>query len=670
MADLWIDLETFSDVDINDVGLYRYADSPAFEILLFGYAFDDADPVVVDLACGERIPQAVIDALFNPYVRKHAWNAQFEWHCLSKLFGLFGDAAIAWAPEWRDTQTHALYCGFPAKLGAAGPAIGIEQDKQKMASGMALIRTFSIPCEPTKKNGMRTRTLPKHEPERWASYKLYNARDVEVERSIARKLRAFPVPQDEGFLWYLDLIINARGVPVYLPLVDGAIEIGRRISEELTQEAIALTKLENPGSVVKLKAWLKKELEEDDLEPIKSLSKSAVQEVLDLGVANERVLRMLELRQMMSKTSTSKYDKVRACVCSDGRVRGLFQFYGAQRTGRFAGRLVQVQNLPRNYIKTLDLARQWTIDQKTDMMRFVYGSVPDTLSQLIRTTFIPSPGRKLIVADFSAIEARVIAWLANERWVMEVFAGSGKIYEATYAQMFGIPAEDVDKSQRQIGKVAQLALGYQGGVHALEAMMKTYHIPDDLIPEEMRPIIVKKWRKANPRIVQLWHDIQEAAIEVIRTCRPLVSHGIRLAREMDVEMGMDFLTIQLPSGRKLYYDHPSLEPNKYDSYEVLYLGVDQEKKIWGKRKTYGGSLVENIVQAIARDCLVLAMVRLEQREQEFGEILMHVHDEVVLDAPLSASVDAVCAVLSEPIPWAGGLVLTAAGFETRYYKKD
>lgn len=670
MADLWIDLETFSDVDIMEAGLYRYVDSPAFEILLFGFAFDDAEPTVVDIACGDRIPQPVIEALFNPGIRKHAWNAQFEWRCFAWLFNLSPADAIAWAAQWHDTQTAALYCGFPAKLAAAGPAIGIEQDKQKMASGGALIRTFSIPCAPTKKNGMRTRTLPHHEPERWASYKAYNARDVEVERSIARKLRAFPVPQSERFLWYLDLIINARGVPVHMPLVNGAIAIGQQISEELTREAVALTQLDNPGSVVKLKAWLKKELEEDDLEPIKSLTKPAVQEVLDLGVANDRVLRMLELRQMMSKTSTSKYDKVKTCVCSDGRVRGLFMFYGAQRTGRFAGRLVQVQNLPRNYIKTLDLARGWTVDRNTDMMRFVYGSVPDTLSQLIRTTFIPSEGRKLIVADFSAIEARVIAWLANERWVMEVFAGSGKIYEATYAQMFGIPAEDVDKSQRQIGKVAQLALGYQGGVNALEAMMKTYHIADELIPEDLRPVIVKKWRRANPSIVRLWHDMQETAIEVIRSCRPLVSHGIRLAREMDVEMGMDFLTIQLPSGRKLYYDHPTLEPNKYDSYEVLYLGVDQVKKIWGKRKTYGGSLVENIVQAIARDCLTTAMVRLERREDELGEILMHVHDEVVLDSPLSASVDVVCDVLSEPIEWAGGLILTAAGFETLYYKKD
>lgn len=670
MTELGIDLETFSSVDITESGMYPYVESPDFEILLFGFAFDDDPVTVIDMACGERIPKEVIDALWRPDVVKGAWNAAFEWLCLSWLFQLSTGQSLPWARQWDDTMARALYCGFPAKLEAAGPAIGIAPDQQKMLAGKALIRTFSVPQKPTKSNGMRTRTLPKHEPERWELYKTYNARDVEVERRIRRKLATIPLPENERQIWNLNLQINTRGVPVDMGMVNGAVKVGSDVSEILLQEAMAITKLDKPGSPIALRGWLNKELEEDDLDPISNMQKATVQAVLDLGVANENVLRMLELRQQMSKTSTSKYNKIQSCVNQDSRVRGLFQYYGAQRTGRFAGRLVQVQNLPRNHMKTLALARDLVAQQRTSFLRFMYPSVPEVLSELVRTAFVPSPGRKLIIADFSAIEARVIAWLAGEQWVMDVFAGDGKIYEATYAQMFGISTSAVDKAQRQIGKVAQLALGYQGGVHALEAMMKTYHIADDLIPESERPIIVKKWRRANPHIVQFWYDVQEAAVEVVQTCRPITTHGIRIAREIDYERGLDFMTIQLPSGRKLYYDHPTLEPNQYNRYDVNYLGVDQEKKIWGKRKTYGGSLVENIVQAVARDCLTEAMLRLDARAEDLGEILMHIHDETVLDAPMTATVEEACAVMSQPISWAPGLLLTAAGFETMYYMKD
>lgn len=666
MPDLFVDIETFSSANLKSSGLYRYAQSPDFQVLLFGYAFDEAPAVSLDLLAAP-LPQLLVYALFDPSVTKHAHNAAFEWYCLSVYFKLTLEQASTWAAQWRDTLTRALYCGYPGALEAAGAAMGLDLNKQKMASGHALIMTFCVPHEPARKNGFRTRTLPKHEPERWESFKEYNARDVEAERAVYARLAAFPLPPEEERLWQLDLLINARGVGVDMPMVEGAIDIGGAVNADLQAEAVQLSGLENPNSQKQLLAWLNEELPED--EEIEDIQKATIRRLLESGIANERVERMLQLRLQLGKTSTTKYAAIQNAVGTDSRVRGLFQFYGANRTGRFAGRLVQVQNLPRNHLPDLDHARELTRAHNRFMLSWLYPSVPDTLSQLIRTAFVPSPGNKFIVADFSAIEARVIAWLAGEQWVMDVFAGDGKIYEATYAQMFSVPVESVKKGsdERQIGKIAQLALGFQGAVHALEAMMRAYNVPDEVIPLEQRPIIVKRWRKANPHIVSFWYDLQRAAIETIQTGTPRSVGRIRVARELDWQNKQDFLTLQLPSGRRLFYCNPRLVPNAYDSFEIIYSGVDQIKKQWGERKAYGGLLVENVVQATARDCLTTAMSRLTQAGYT---IVMHVHDEVIVDAPAGASVDAVCDIMGQPIPWAPGLPLPAAGFETPYYKKD
>lgn len=669
MNHLSIDIETFSDVDIKKAGLYRYVQSPAFEVLLFAYSIDGAPVQIVDLAQGGWIPAEILNALTNPKVLKHAYNAAFEWYCLSKYLQQIcvNPLPVGYLmplEQWRCTMLHGLYCGYTAGLAATGEALGLPQDKRKFGIGTSLIRTFCVPCKPTKTNGNRTRTLPAHEPERWRLFKEYCAQDVITEMEIERRLAAFPVPEAEQQLWQLDQRINARGVRVDTQLVDRALAIDATVTQSLTSEAIMLSGLSNPKSVQQLTKWLEEEIDEE----VPDLRKETVKDLLKSDLESDAARRVLEIRQQLSKTSTKKYAAMREAVCDDGRVRGLLQFYGANRTGRWAGRLVQVQNLPQNHLLALDLARELTAAGKIEALQLFYGSVPDTLSQLIRTAFIPSGDHVFLVADFSAIEARVISWLAGEQWRMDVFATHGKIYEASASQMFGVPLEEITKDSplRQRGKVAELALGYQGGVGALTKM----DTGKKLDPEEM-PEIVKRWREANKRIVDLWYSVENAALTTMRTGQPSGTHGIMFAREGDYTTGQDFLTITLPSGRKLYYVKPFLSPNQWGNDSLHYYGMDQQTKKWTVVDTYGGKLVENIVQATARDCLAVAMQRLEAAG--FSTV-MHVHDEVILDQWQATDdetmLEAACSIMGEPIPWAPGLLLKADGFTSSFYKKE
>lgn len=660
MLHLSIDIETYSDIDIKKAGLYRYVQSPAFEVLLFAYSVNGATVVVVDLAQGETIPQEVMSLLLNPAAVKHAYNAAFEWYCLSKHLGLSEMIALDWLPQWQCTMLHCLYCGYTAGLSATGEALGLPTDKRKLGTGMSLIRTFCVPQKPVKSNGNRTRTLPHHEPEKWQLFKTYCAQDVITEMEIEHRLAAFPVPSEEQQLWQLDQRINARGVRVDTQLVDSALAIDEASTKELSAEAIMLSGLANPKSVQQLIAWLEEEIDEE----LPDLRKETVKDLLKGDLESDAARRVLEIRQQLSKTSTKKYAAMRKAVCEDGRVRGLLQFYGANRTGRWAGRLVQVQNLPQNHLPALDYARELVEIRNAPALKLVYGSVPDALSQLIRTAFVPADGNVFVVADFSAIEARVISWLAGERWRMDVFATHGKIYEASAAQMFGVALEEITKDSplRQRGKVAELALGYQGGVGALTKMDTAKKLNPDEMPE-----IVQRWRSANKRIVDLWYAVENAALTTMQTGRPSGARGILFAREGDYATRQDFLTITLPSGRKLFYVKPFLSPNQWGNDSLHYYGMDQTTKKWTVVDTYGGKLVENIVQAIARDCLAVAMRRLDALGLP---IVMHVHDETVLDAPPSTSLEAVCAVMGEPIPWAPGLLLKAEGFVSNFYKKE
>ena len=509
MRHLSIDLETFSSVPIGAAGAYKYIQSPDFEILLFAYSLDGGPVEIIDLACGEMLPDWLEAAIGDPAYIKHAYNAPFEWYCLSKYFGV-----ILPVDQWRDTMLHGLYCGYTAGLDATGKALGLPAEKQKLAVGKSLIRYFCVPCAPTKSNGGRTRNLPKHDPEKWALFKTYCQGDVVTEMEIERRLSGFPVPADIEKQWQTDLRINARGVAVDMDMVHGAIKIGNDTRDQLMAEAVSITGLENPNSVAQLSGWLK---DAGGLE-FSDLRKDTVASALKMDGVTGDAERMLRIRQELGKTSTKKYDAIEAAVCADGRVRGLLQFYGANRTGRWAGRLVQVQNLPRTYIGYLPWARQAVKDLQTEKLRAMYGSVPDTLSQLIRTSFIAAPGHKLVDADFSSIEARVISWLAGEQWRLEVFRTHGKIYEASASQMFGVPLERIKKGNpeyalRQRGKVAELALGYQGSVGALITMGAL----DMGIPEEDLPDIVTRWRESNKRIVDLWYAVESAAVSVIQT---------------------------------------------------------------------------------------------------------------------------------------------------------
>lgn len=655
MADLSIDIETRSSVEIRKAGLYRYAQSPDFEILLFAYQMDDAPVEIVDLAQGEKIPEWIVEALQSAGVIKHAYNAAFEWYCLN--------TAGYRTPlnQWRCTMAHGLYCGYPGGLDAIGKAIGLPQDRQKLATGKALIRYFCVPCRPTKSNGNRTWNLPKHAPEKWQLFKEYCKQDVTAENSILRRLDQYPVPAEEERLWQMDVKMNAFGVRVDEELTDGALYIDEVSRQTLMEEAMGITGIDNPNSTVQLMEWLEKNGAETD-----NLRKATVSDLLAEQPA-ENVKRMLEIRQQLGKTSVKKYEAIRNAKGADGRVRGLTQYYGANRTGRWAGRLVQMQNLPRNYLGTLDEARKIVKQKNYEGLRLIYGNVPDTLSQLIRTAFIPSDRNKFVVADFSAIEARVIAWLAGEQWVNEVFATHGKIYEATASQMFHVPVEKIKKgnpeySLRQKGKVATLALGYQGGTSALIAMGAL----NMGLTEEELPDIVLRWRNANRRIVDLWYSIEQAALKVMQTAEPQAINGLIFALEGDMLYGQCFLTVRLPSGRKLFYPKPFLQENQFGKMALHYYSTGSNKK-WGVESTYGGKMTENIVQAIARDCLAETLKRIDDKGLH---VVFHVHDEVIIDAPEETTVEEICGLMADPIPWAPGLILKGAGFEGQYYMKD
>jgi len=657
---LSIDLETYSSVPIAKSGSYKYVQSPDFEILLFAYSIDNEPVEIIDLAQGEYLPDWLYKAISSPEYIKHAYNAAFEWYCLSKVCG-----RILPIEQWRDTMLHGLYCGYTAGLDATGKALGLPAEKQKLAVGKSLIRYFCIPCKPTKSNGGRTRNLPKHDPEKWELFKKYCIGDVVTEMEIERRLSAFPVPDAIEKQWQTDLTINSRGVAVDMDMVRGALEIGASAHEKYMSEAVSITGLENPNSVSQLSGWIEKNANI----PITDLRKDTVATMIANQTVSGKAKRMLEIRQELGKTSTKKYNAVEAAICSDGRVRGLLQFYGANRTGRWAGRLVQVQNLPRTYIGQLHIAREAIKSKNTEKLRVLYGSVADTLSQLIRTSFIASKGNKLVDADFSAIEARVISWLAKEQWRLEVFRTHGKIYEASASQMFGVPIEKIKKGNpeyalRQKGKVAELALGYQGGSGALIQMGAL----DMGIPEDDLSDIVSRWRKSNRRIVDLWYKVEGAAISVIQTGAPAGVNGLIFAREIDIKNNLDFLTITLPSRRKLYYAKPGLTTNQWNKPSITYYGVDQNTKQWSILETYGGKIVENIVQGIARDCLAIAI---ENLESAGFPIVFHVHDEVVIDCPKSkADLDEVVRIMSRPIPWAPDLPLNADGWVGDFFRKD
>lgn len=653
MTVLQIDLETYSSVDLIKCGVYRYVEAPDFEILLFAYAYDDDLVQVVDLTAFEELPDQVLEDLTNADVIKAAYNANFERTCIAKHFGIDCDPL-----QWRCTSVWALTLGLPGYL--EGVAQVLKLEAQKDARGKNLIKYFSVPCKPTKTNEKRTRNYPHHDPEKWHQYIEYNLQDVVVEREIRRKLERFPVPDQEWRLWALDQRINDLGVRLDPVLVQRAIACDEQYEERLVAEAKAITGLENPNSLTQLKEWLA----DRGLETPDGLGKDFMPILLDQA-PDEETRRMLELRREMGKTSVDKYNAMERSMCKDERARGLLQFCGANRTWRWAGRLIQVQNLPQNKIEDLDTARAILRDGDFDLLEMLYGAPPFVLSQLIRTAFTPSEGCRFIVSDFSAIEARVIAWLADEHWVLNVFKGHGKIYEATAANMFKVPFETIVKGNenyalRAKGKVATLACGYQGGANALIAMGAL----SSGIPEEELDGLVKQWRKANPNIVKLWYAAEDAAVTAVKEKKTVkLAHGVRYRYEAGI------LFADLPSGRSLAYVNPRIKPDpNFNKDGLVFDGMDQVKKKWMPNRTYGGRLVENLVQAIARDCLAESMMRLDA---EGYKIAMHVHDEVVLDVPMGAgSVEHITSVMSQEIPWAPGLPLSAAGYECDFYQKD
>ncbi|CAM3745158.1 DNA polymerase [Cohnella lubricantis] len=661
MTTLRIDVETFSSIDLKTCGMHRYIESPDFEILLFAYAYDDEPVRVIDLTAFEDLPERVLYDLTDPLVIKTAFNAAFERGTIRRHFGIVCDPH-----QWRCTAVHALTLGLPGYL--EGVAEVLKLDAQKDARGKALIKYFSVPCKPTKANGGRTRNYPHHDPEKWEQYKAYNVQDVVVEREIARALERFPVPAHEWRLWALDQRINDRGVRLDPVLAAQAIACDEQYEARLVAEAREITGLDNPNSLPQLKGWLA----ERGLETPDGLSKEYMPALLD-AAPDDDTRRVLEIRREMGKTSVDKFNAMQRSICSDDRARGLLQFCGANRTWRWAGRLIQVQNLPQNKIKDLELARETLRSGDFDMLEMMYGAPPFVLSQLIRTAFVPSPGCRFIVSDFSAIEARVIAWLADEQWVLDVFNDHGNIYEATASSMFGVPLETIVKGHKNYelrarGKVAVLACGYQGGPNAMEAM----DTKKEIDPSEY-PRLVQQWREANPNIKRLWYRAEDAAVTAVREKTTVkLAHGVRYR----YEAGMLFA--DLPSGRSLCYVNPSVkvekirpkDPDKepFEKECLSFWGMDQVKKKWEKQRTYGGRLVENLVQAIARDCLAESMTRLDNAG---FDIVMHVHDEVVIDHPIdSTTVDMVTEIMGRPIDWAPGLPLKAAGFECDFYQKD
>ena len=662
MKTLSIDIETDSSVSLQKSGVYRYVEAPDFEILLFGYSIDGAPVNVIDLTSGEKIPEDILDALTDDTVTKWAFNANFERVCLSQHMKNLGmsldpfhdnhplstEMARYLNPEgWCCTMIWSAVMGLPLSLEGCGAVLGLE--KQKLTEGKDLIKYFCQPCAPTKSNGQRTRNLPRHAPDKWAAFKRYNVRDVETEMSIQQRLQKFPVPD---FIWdeyHIDQEINDRGVAIDLPLVRQAIDMDARSRSELTEAMRQLTELENPNSVQQMKQFLI----ENGLE-VDSLGKKVVAELIK--TAPPELRHVLALRQQLAKSSIRKYQSMINAVCSDGRARGMFQFYGANRTGRWAGRLIQLQNLPQNHLPDLEHARAIVRSGDYDSVEMLYEDVPDTLSQLIRTAFIPKDGCKFIVSDFSAIEARVIAWMAGESWRQEVFASGGDIYCASASQMFKVPVEKhgINGHLRQKGKIAELALGYGGSVGALKAMGA---LEMGLTEDELYPL-VEAWRQTNPNIVSFWWDVDRAAMEAVKFRHEADTHGIHF----EYKSGMLFIT--LPSGRKLAYVKPKIGTNKFGGQCITYEGIGGTKK-WERLETYGARLVENIVQATSRDILCYAM-----RTLRCCSITMHIHDELVIEANPRMSLKAVCEQMGRTPPWAEGLQLSADGYETTFYKKD
>lgn len=643
--ELSIDIETYSDVDLLKCGVYAYADSPAFEVLLFAYSFEGEGTQVIDLAQGEELPAEVTDAIFDDGVVKTAFNANFERICLSKHFGKY------LSPEsWHCSAVQAAMLALPRSLEDVGAVLGLE--RQKMKEGKELIKYFCVPCKPTKVNGGRKRNLPHHEPEKWELFKSYCRRDVDVEKAIREKLYHFPIPEREMEVYRLDQQINDRGVLVDKELVEQAVAGDLLHKDIVTKRAYELTGLENPNSVAQIKGWLVGQGMEID-----SLSKQAVAELI--RESDGEVEELLRLRLLMAKTSVKKYEAIQRSVCSDGRVHGLLQFYGANRTGRWAGRLVQVQNLPQNHIVDLELARNLAKQGRFEDVELFYDSTPNVLSELIRTAFIPKPGCRFLVADFSAIEARVLAWLSGEQWRLDVFASHGKIYEASASAMFHVPMEKITKGSplRQKGKISELALGYGGSVGALVSMGAL----DMGVTEEELPSLVSAWRRANPHITQFWWEVDTAAMKAVTEKK-----RTKVGRIL-FEYRSGILFAELPSGRNLAYVKPRTALNKFDRMGLTYEGIGESGK-WGRIETYGPKLVENIVQGTARDLLAEAMLRLKGHG---FEIVMHVHDEAVMEVPEGkSSVEEVCRIMAEPPEWAKGLPLRADGYACAFYKKD
>ena len=646
MQTLSIDLETYSDQSLQKTGVYRYVESPDFEILLFAYSVDGGLVQQIDLACGEKIPPAILAALEDDKVTKWAFNANFERICLSRFLG-YPTGDYLDPDSWRCSMVWTAYMGLPLSLEGAGAVLGLE--KQKLAEGKDLIKYFCQPCAPTKSNGQRTRNLPKHSPDKWLAFKKYNIRDVETEMSIQARLLKYPVPDSVWEEYHLDQEINDRGVGLDMELVRQAIQMDGRSRSELTQAMKELTSLDNPNSVQQMKQWLADNGVETD-----TLGKKAVAELLK--TAPPQLQKVLTLRQQLAKSSVKKYQAMETAVCADGRARGMFQFYGANRTGRWAGRIIQMQNLPQNHLDDLSEARGLVRAGGFDALEMLYEDVPDTLSQLIRTAFVPQENRKFIVADFSAIEARVIAWLAGEKWRQDVFAEGKDIYCASASQMFGVPVEKhgVNGHLRQKGKIAELALGYGGSVGALKAMGAL----EMGLQEDELPALVSAWRQANPKIVQFWWAVDHAVMDAVTRKTTTKTHGIIFS----ARNGMLFIT--LPSGRSLAYVKPKIGENRFGGDCITYEGVGGTKK-WERIDSYGPKFVENIVQATSRDILCYAMKTLR-----CCSIVMHIHDEVVIEADRRMSLQAVCDQMGRTPPWANGLQLRADGYETDFYKKD
>lgn len=644
MKQISIDIETYSSTNLNQTGVYRYADSDDFELLLFGYATDFGPVKVVDLTQGEKIPQQIVEALDDPNIIKSAFNAQFERVCLSRFVGHHLKPV-----GWHCSRVWSATLGLPLSLRDVGTVLGLP--RQKITAGKELVRYFCTPCKPTKSNQNRTRNFPYHAPDKWQQFKQYNQRDVEVEMEITQKLSRFPVPQNEWENYWMDQDINDRGIRIDQQLVNNAIKCQEEFHDQYLQTSQQLTGLVNPNSPLQLKDWLNQQGVNTD-----SLSKATVAQLLQTTTGT--VHQVLELRQLLSKSSVKKYQAMQKAMCQDGRVHGLLQFYGANRTGRWAGRLVQVQNLPRNSIPDLEEARELVKQGNTTALAMLYDSVPDVLSQLIRTAFIPSKGHHFYVADFSAVEARVIAWLSGEQWRQKAFAKNEDIYCASASQMFGVPVvkHGINSKLRQKGKIAELALGYGGSIGALKAMGATKL---GLTEDELPPL-VQMWRSASPKIVQFWWDVDKAAKKCIKTHLPQSTHGMKFVYRSGC------LFLRLRSGRRLCYPQPKIGINSFGSESITFMGINTVKK-WDRIETYGAKLVENIVQATSRNLLAETMRRLEATD---NPIVMHIHDEAVIDAPADRSLEKIVKIMTEVPAWADGLILNAAGFVSDFYKKD